>query len=104
MTTKADPYATKLHKRVDALLFVFIVLLILFVLRISARGEALLSVAPQPFWSTLSLFKPEPKLSLVLVVPNYLTQGQPDYRSANGPDFAALAGLAGNSKANSLPP
>ena len=75
MTTKSDPYATKMHKRVDALLFVLILLLIAFFLRTSARGEAILSVAPQPFWSTLNLFKPEPKLSLVLVAPSYLTPG-----------------------------
>ena len=103
MTTKADPYATKTQKRVDALLIVFTVLFILFALRISARGETILSVAPQPFWSTLNLFKTEPKLSMVLVAPSFLTQGQPDYRAANGPDFAALAGLSGNTKGSFSP-
>ncbi len=90
MTTKTDPYATKLHKRVDALLFVLIVLLIAFFLRTSARGEAILSVMPQPFWTSLQLFKAEPKMSLVLVVPNFVTQGQPNYAAANGADFSAL--------------
>ena len=98
MTTKADPYATKTQKRVDALIIVFTVLFILFALRISARGDTILSVAPQPFWSTLSLFKAEPKLSLVLVVPNYLTQGQPDYRMPTVPTSRPWPGYRGTSK------
>ena len=39
MPPKIDPYATKLHKRVDALLFVFAVIIIVLLLRASAHGQ-----------------------------------------------------------------
>lgn len=39
MNQKADPYATKLHKRVDALLIAFIIVIIALLLRPSAKGD-----------------------------------------------------------------
>lgn len=60
MNPKADPYATKLHKRVDALLLVLTVVIIALVLRTSARGGThfadTLAFAQQPIWSTLAIF------------------------------------------------
>ncbi len=59
MKTKSDPYATKLHKRIDALLLLFIVVVILLLLRPVAKGDAHLAVAfssVRPFWSTLAIF------------------------------------------------
>jgi autotransporter-associated beta strand protein len=57
----------------------------------------IISVAPQPFWSTLKLFRAEPKVSLILLAPSFITQGQPDYAAVNGVDFSALAGFNDNS-------
>ena len=48
----------------------------------------IISVAPQPFWTTLNLFRAEPKVSLVLLAPAFVTQGQPDYATMNGVDFS----------------
>lgn len=62
-----------------------------------------LSVVPQPFWSTFSFFHIQPKVSLVLMVPTFLTEGQPDYAAANGADFSALAGLTGDSRGEFAP-
>ena len=39
MTNKTDPYATKLHKRVDVLLLVFTVVVIALLLGTSAHGQ-----------------------------------------------------------------
>ena len=57
----------------------------------------IISVAPQPFWTTLKLFQSEPKVSLILIAPSFITQGQPDYAAVNGVDFSALAGFNDNS-------
>jgi autotransporter-associated beta strand protein len=57
----------------------------------------LISVAPQPFWTTLNLFRSEPKLSLVLLAPGFVAQGQPNYAAVNGVDLSALAGLSPDS-------
>src|SRR5947207_1638667 len=39
MPPKIDPYASKLHKRIDAILFVFTVIVIVLLLRASAHGQ-----------------------------------------------------------------
>jgi autotransporter-associated beta strand protein len=100
MSPEISPYPGKPHERVGALLFVS-VLLVAFVLRTSAYGQGgtlsgLISVAPQPFWSTISLFQVKPRLSQAMVSPTFFAQGQPDYGALSGADFSALAGLAGS--------
>lgn len=99
MTTKTDPYATKLHKRVDALLLAFTILIIVLVLGTAARGQGTLPLAfaPQPFWTTLHLFKAEPTVSMILVAPSFLGESQPNYAAANGADLSALMGAPANS-------
>ncbi len=95
MITKADPYATKLHKRVDALLLVFTVLLIALVLRSSANGQGSLPLAfaPKPFWTTLNLFQVEPRLSVVVGGQGAVNQ---DFGSAAGAQRLDLYRLAGS--------
>lgn len=107
MAPGSDPYATPLQRRVDALLCTFIVVVIALVLRTSAHGQGIfpqtVSVVPQPSWSTLSFFHAQPRTSLVLVVPAFLAEGQPDYAAANGVDISAFAGLSDNSKGEFAP-
>ncbi len=71
MPPKIDPYATKFQKRIDALLFIFTILVIALFLRDSAHGQGtFIAAAPRPVWSTLSFFHAEPRVSMVLVAPN----------------------------------
>jgi autotransporter-associated beta strand protein len=91
MYPKTDPYATKLQKRIDVLLLLFIVAIIALVLGTSARGGPLvtptLSIAPQPFWSALAIFTSYPDARSTTVVPL-----QTGYGSAE--EAIALAALA----------
>src|SRR6476620_5050038 len=55
-----------------------------------------LSVIPQPFWSSLRIFRSEPKVSLILLVPN-IAKAQPDYAAINGADLDVFGGLTDDS-------
>ena len=103
MTTKADPYATKLHKRVDALLLIFTILLIVLVFRTSARGEPVISFAPQPFWTTLSMFQIQPRLSLVVDARGSINQSFGGDATAQRLELSRLAGSFRNSSSSAVP-
>ena len=88
MNHKTDPYATKLHKRIDALLFVFILVVIAVLLRPVAKGEMPLAVTfstVRPFWSTLAIFTSPADSSL--------GQFQGQYDGVGAADRAALTAL-----------
>src|SRR6476620_4641300 len=61
-----------------------------------------ISVIPQPFWSTLRLFRSEPKVSLILLVPN-IAKAQPDYAAINGADLNVFGGLTDDSDTGFTP-
>ncbi len=61
-----------------------------------------ISVVPQPFWSTLRIFRSEPKVSLILLVPT-VTQSRPDYAAVNTPDLDIFAGFNDNSDKTPAP-
>ena len=61
-----------------------------------------ISVVPQPFWSTLRIFRSEPKVSLILLVPS-VTQSQPNYAAVNTPDLDVFAGFNDNSEKTPAP-
>jgi autotransporter-associated beta strand protein len=103
---KGAPRRSKSHKPTDPRL-VGSLIVIALVLPTSGHGQGrlsrLISVAPEPFWSTLSLFHLEPKVSLAMLAPAFFNQTQPDYAAATGADFSALAGLSGDPKGEFAP-
>ena len=95
MNTKTDPYATKLHKRIDALLLLFIVVVIALLVRPIAKGKPELpgavSSVRQPFWSTLAVFTSKADVNSVAALG---AQYQFDLSDESASNAVALAGAS----------
>src|SRR5437762_6824163 len=103
MNTKSDPYATKLHKRIDALLLLFIVIVIALLLRPIARGKpelpAAVSSARQPFWSTLAIFTSKADVNSVVAPVRY----QVNFGNSSASSAGALGSLFSQPETNFSP-
>ena len=98
MNHKTDPYATKLHKRIDALLFVFILVVIAVLLR-PAKGDMPLAFtfsSVRPFWSTLAIFTAPAETSI--------GQFQGQYDQVGAADRAALTALFSSPSSSGFSP